>query len=165
MTLANRKPVLIATATMAFTALLAPPVTSAETDVDAARYTMTVFQDTSSGRKVVGGEYASAIEEINSAGKRMKSKFASLTSLCVAYTKSGKLEKAAEYCDAAIARVEKRKRAKSYERDLAVALANRGVLHAVAGDNQLARQDFEQALLMRTDLAAPAINLARLDRG
>lgn len=175
MTPAHTKRSFATAAAFVIAMLTAPLAALAATDLSSPAFTMTVFDDTSSGRKVVVGQYSAAIEDVNSSGRSADNNFELLTSLCVAYAKSGDLEKASSSCDAAIARVVKRKRAiirnaqsrglgaQIYSRYLAVALANRGVLYAAAGQRQLAREKFEQALEMKTELTAPEINLARLD--
>ena len=45
---------------------------------------------------------------------------------------------------------------------LALALSNRGVLHAATGDVELARQDFTAALSIKTSSKVTKLNLARL---
>jgi hypothetical protein len=49
------------------------------------------------------------------------------------------------------------------QRYMALALSNRGVLHVVQGDVELARQDFTVATELKSGIAALAKNLARLD--
>jgi hypothetical protein len=45
----------------------------------------------------------------------------------------------------------------------AVALSNRGVIRAVSGDIEQARQDFKAAMKFSSTLTAPAENLAALE--
>jgi hypothetical protein len=49
-------------------------------------------------------------------------------------------------------------------RFMAMALSNRGVARALKGQHDLAAADFEQAIDIKSRLAEPAINLARLER-
>lgn len=138
-------------------------------------YTMTAITNASYGGKVASGEYEYAIEKITAAGFNKKDSFESAVNLCVAYTKTGALESAEQSCDVAIARIRDRMSAGSafllsympgfaaQERDLAVALSNRGVLRAVRGETELARQDFSEAVELGTSLDAPRINLGHLE--
>ena len=47
--------------------------------------------------------------------------------------------------------------------DRAIALTNRGVLHALNGQNDLARERFEQALDLKSRERSAEINLSLLD--
>ncbi|MEE4163951.1 MAG: tetratricopeptide repeat protein, partial [Woeseiaceae bacterium] len=49
-------------------------------------------------------------------------------------------------------------------RFMAMALSNRGVARALKGQYDLAAADFEKAIDIKSRLAEPAINLARLER-
>ena len=141
----------------------------------APKFTMTVISDESGSSKVLKGDYASAIARITSAKQNSRNGFASLTNLCVAYTKLGKLERAGETCEAAVqlvrerrdvrTRVDKRDDATAAadRKDLAVALSNRGVLFAARGEWERAFDDFEASHDLDASLRAPTTNLARLD--
>jgi Flp pilus assembly protein TadD len=82
------------------------------------------------------------------------------------------LEGAKNVCNSAVTEIEtslSRKfarnnsaKAKTYRKFLAIALSNRGVLHALAGDSELARGDFRDALELEARISAPEVNLARL---
>ncbi|NNC78355.1 MAG: hypothetical protein HKN77_10360 [Woeseiaceae bacterium] len=158
--------------------LIALAVTSfAHAEDFGSPYTMTVFSDDSYGRLVTGGDYATAIDKISSRGERRRMTFEAQTNLCVAYTKSGELEKADAACNTAVAKIQpmaermlKRRStpeyvAQGYREYLALALANRGVLHAVRGDASDARADFLRASELDTELpVSPETNLARLER-
>lgn len=138
-------------------------------------YTLTAISNASYGSQVTKGEYDYAIDRITSPGFNKQDSFESTVNLCVAYTKTGSLENAAMTCDAAISKVRQRMDSGSAfvlsslpgyavpERDLAVALSNRGVLRAVQGEIELARQDFAAAVELKTGLDAPKINLIRLE--
>ncbi len=144
-------------------------------DSDKVKYTMAVMSETAYGNKIMAGNYAQAIEKINQKAGRYDA-FSKGTNLCVAYTKSGELELAEEACEAAVvaAGEAKQKRAGgvlagavSFDRDrnLAIALSNRGVLRAVKGQDEQAREDFDAALALNARLSAPKVNLARLGSG
>jgi len=124
-------------------------------DTDKAKYTMAVMSETAYGARIMAGNYAQAIEKINQKAGRYDA-FSKGTNLCVAYTKSGELDLAEAACEAAVIA------AGSQDRNLAIALSNRGVLHAVKGQSEQAREDFDAALALDTSLSAPKVNLARL---
>ena len=159
-------------ATLAGTAaLLAVDVAHAQDNSTA--YKMVVFSDQRHGVTVKKGKYEKAIEMLTAKPERRRDAFETRTNLCVAYTKSGELEKATASCDAALALIrEKQVHSSSLpaaaqlanERSLALALSNRGVLYAVHGDLENARSTFEEAMGLRARLAVPKRNLARLDR-
>ena len=142
-------------------------------EVDPA-YTMTVIIDAAHGSKVVAGKYERAIEKIT-ASNGTRDSYSRQTNLCVAYTKTGELDKATEACEAALAimlgegkpRSRYSRPAQSGKADrvyLALALSNLGVLHAAKGSPDFARKSFREALQLETGLSAPKTNLARLAR-
>lgn len=149
---------------------------TAMAETNEPHYTMTVYSDTQLGQKVIEGDYEAAIGKASSLLGAKRPSFTSMTSLCVAFAKSGDLDQAAQTCDAAIARLESQeqnliRRASSrregkaaYSRYMAVALANRGVLHAAMGESQLARNYFEQAVNLQTGIEGASTNLARLEK-
>jgi len=149
--------------------------TTAAAEEQAPKFTMTVISDGSGSGKVLKGYYASAVDRITAAKKARPSNFASLTNLCVAYTKLGELDRADETCEAAVQLVVERRdgRSRAAKRDdaitaadkadLAVALSNRGVLRAARGDWDRAFDDFQASLELDAGLSAAGINLARLD--
>ncbi len=149
------------------------PVTAEETA--AATYTMAVIKNEAYGRQVTAGKYDQAIEKITRGGVRAKDRFANHVNLCVAYTKTKDIESANLSCNAALAGLKKQEdrstRSKksavygAYERDLALALSNRGVLFAVSGDTKRARESFAAAIELQTGLSHLAKNnLERLER-
>lgn len=136
------------------------------------KYTMTVFTETAHGTKVVAGKYEQAIDNITRKSGKVDD-FYKGTNLCVAYAKAGELELAEEACDAAVAAASKAKMRRSGNAlastmhharnvNLAVALSNRGVLYAVRGDTDRAREEFDAALAVNSQLTAAKVNLARL---
>ncbi|HSN51798.1 MAG TPA: hypothetical protein VLS87_04655 [Woeseiaceae bacterium] len=150
----------------------AAPLAAAEAD---EVYTMTVIIDAAHGGKVAAGKYERAIEKIT-ATKRSRDAYSKQTNLCVAYTKTGALERATAACEAALAiMLDGHKSRSAYfvpaqaehaERVyLALALSNLGVLQAAKGSTDKARKTFLEAVELDTDLSAPKINLARLAKG
>lgn len=149
--------------------LAAGPLSAHETD---PTYTMTVIIDAAHGGKVAAGKYERAIEKIT-ARKSSRDPYSRETNLCVAYTKTGELDKATEACEAALAIMltgEKPRSsylgaAKSERVDrvyLALALSNLGVLQAAKGSTDTARESFREAVALGTGLSAPRINLERI---
>lgn len=138
-------------------------------------YEMAVFLDAAQGPKILTGNYAQAIEKIRSkdhAGDTLRVK----TNLCVAFTKSGDIEAAEQACDEAVAEAKsfrKVRRSTYYvqtaadvrARYLAIALSNRGVLKAVKGDFEAAREDFDAAMAQRAwGISTARANLEKLEQ-
>ena len=136
----------------------AAPLAAEETD---PAYTMTVIIDAAHGNKVAAGKYERAIEKII-ARKSTRDSYSQQTNLCVAYTKTGELDKATEACQGALAITLDGKVDRVYR---AVALSNLGVLHAAKGSQDIARRTFLEALDLNSGLSAPKTNLARVARG
>ncbi len=141
-----------------------PLVHAAETQ---SAYVMTVIADKAQGEQVVSGNYQEAIAAITSSLMRQKDTFAVSNNLCVAYTKSNDLANANQHCSEAI-RMSKKKYGPWYaaariRTDQALALSNRGVIRAITGDEDGAREDFQLAIKLGRHLSAPGENLARLD--
>ena len=135
-------------------------------------YTMTVIVDAAHGSKVAAGKYERAIEKITASNSN-RDRYSKQTNLCVAYTKTGALDKATAACEAALAlMLDDRKPRRGYlgyaqaeKADrvyMALALSNLGVLHAAKGSPERARKSFRQALELETGLSAPKTNLERL---
>ena len=138
------------------TLVVAGPLSAQEAD---PVYTMTVIVDAAHGSKVAAGEYERAIEKIT-ARKTTRDLYSRQTNLCVAYTKTGALDKATAACEAALKLMRGSDRTDRIY--LALALSNMGVLQAAKGSAENARKSFRQALELDTGLSAPKINLARL---
>jgi tetratricopeptide (TPR) repeat protein len=151
--------------TICLTGMLAAFAPIAQSQENPSAYVMTVVHDQADGAQIIAGAYGEAIESIT-AGKRSK-RFAANNNLCVAYTKTNQLAEAAQACTAAL-RASKASYAAWYDatskRDFqAVALSNRGVIHAVSGDAEKAGQDFKAAMRLGSALTAPVENLAVLE--
>jgi Flp pilus assembly protein TadD len=148
------------------------PIGAQETD---PTYTMTIIIDAAHGNKVAAGKYERAIEKIT-ATKSARDPYSRHTNLCVAYTKTGELDKATKACEAALAislagnkprssylgSAQSERLARTYR---ALALSNLGVLHAAKGSMDTARDKFRKALELESGLSAPKTNLARLAKG
>jgi len=116
----------------------------------------------------MSGDYTKGIARIGSLGSKSAGTFAAKNNLCVAYTMTKKFDQAVSACEAAVSIGKRNGRYGGSPinpygtRDLALAYSNRGVLRAVSGDVEGAKQDFEEATEVNADLAAAAENLARL---
>ncbi|MEM1174111.1 MAG: hypothetical protein AAGA33_03410 [Pseudomonadota bacterium] len=142
---------------------------------DVAGYTMTVWTDAAHGGRVLSGDYTRAIEKLTRSTTRLSKDYEGQTNLCVAYAKSGELEKAIASCDQAVAMIEKglldiadsrfvpRFAEKQKAVALAIALTNRGVLRMAQGELEQAGADFRTAAELDTEVPAAAINLARFE--
>lgn len=142
----------------------------------AAPYEMAVIIDAAHGHKVQKGEYAKAITRLADAKRRFPDEFARQNNLCVAYTKTGDLDRAEQACDAAVEFVESKGvravkgfalpdvRENAYRVYKAIALSNRGVVRALQGDVKFALRDFEQANDLKARVRGPKSNLARLSK-
>ena len=159
-----------ATAWIALAASLAAgPLAAHETD---PVYTMTVIIDAAHGGNVAAGKYERAIEKIT-ARKSSRDPYSRETNLCVAYTKTGELDKATKACEAALAIMRTGENPRSnylgaayserVDRTyLALALSNLGVLQVAKGSTDTALESFREAVALGTGLSAPQTNLARL---
>lgn len=158
-------------------ALLTTPIISGTTlaheDVSEP-FTMAVITDTALGDRVQSGRYEQAISKLTGSRIHSFDKFARQNNLCVAYAKTVDLTNAVAACDAAIAKVREREElahkrprrshaARAYRSDLAIALSNRGVLLAVQGDIDEAKEAFEAAIELKSGISRIAArNLERL---
>ena len=155
------------TGKMFLAGMLAAFAPIAQAQQNPAAYVMTVIHDRAAGDQVISGEYGQAIERLTANTAKRSSTFAASNNLCVAYAKTNRLPEAEQACSAAL-RTSKTTYASWYDviskRDFyAVALSNRGVIRAVSGDIEQARQDFKAAMKFSSTLTAPAENLAALE--
>jgi Flp pilus assembly protein TadD len=142
------------------------PIAQAQEKQNASAYVMTVIGDLAAGEQVISGAYGQAIESLTANTAKRSTRFATANNLCVAYTKSNRLTEAERACSTAIR--SSKANASWYDinsnRDFyAVALSNRGVIRAVSGDAEQARQDFRAAMRISSTLRTPAENLAALE--
>lgn len=165
----------IGTVTRVLCALsLAVACAPAWSDVNKPKYEMAVFTDAEQGSKILSGKYDQAIEKFN-ARSRPADSFHAQTNLCVAYAKSGNIKAAEEACDEAVVAAKSLKKVRATTtyggpsssqiraRYVAIALSNRGVVKAVQGDLEAAKQDFEAAMAQRSRISTIEANLDRLN--
>lgn len=167
------KRALVVTSAFLVGAVFSAPTAAEETQV--APYTMAVIADEAHGKRVTSGNYEQAISKITHGGVRTRDRFADQVNLCVAYAKSKDLDSANAACDAALAGLKRQERRatrnkkgllyRDYQSNLALALSNRGVLHAVSGQPERAKADFAAAIELQTRISSIAKgNLERLER-
>jgi tetratricopeptide (TPR) repeat protein len=153
---------------LAATILLLASASALAEQASPSAYQMAVIKDEAYGRVLLSGDYEQGIAKIGSYGSKRAKTFAVKNNLCVAYTLTGKFEDAGPACEAALAICEQYARydywptSPNASRDQALAYSNRGVLRAVTGDFDGARQDFEFAARVDTNRATAAANLAHL---
>lgn len=151
-------------------ALLAIAAGPADADELDPRLTVTFITDAPAGEAIGKEQYDLAVRKLENTNGRGINDFYIANNLCVSYLKVGEAAKARDACEVAVARIKdivKTSRSSSaltstYQTMLAIALSNRGVVYIVNDMPGLARSDFEAAIDIRTGLAQPKINLARL---
>ncbi len=149
----------------ATTLLLLTSASSLAQQESSSAYQMAVIRDEAYGRVMLSGDYETGIAKISSYNKKREKTFAASNNLCVAYTLTQQFDDAAPACEAALTTSERYARHGSSPfrqqttRDQAIAYSNRGVLRAVTGDFDGARQDFEFAAKVNADLDTAAANL------
>ena len=167
----NRPGLVPASVLVLGTALSCAPVVAQEAQ---PVYTMTVIIDAAHGQKVAAGKYDRAIAKL-SAKRFSTNAYPDHTNLCVAYTKTGEIEKATVACEAAVAAMRKKAitgnksfvpahQAAANRMYLALALSNLGVLDVVKGEAEAAREKVEEAIALDDKISAPKVNIARLAR-
>ena len=127
-------------------------------DEDKGRYTMTVYSDMAQGRAILKGSHAGLIEELSQDRSGSAFSIEESINLCVAYTQAKQVSDATSACESALTTAQnQRKTAKRSSSPWfgpldkatvghAIALNNRGVLYALAGDHDNAREMFEESL-------------------
>ena len=142
-------------------------------EANVPKYSMAVFSDADQGARVLSGRYEQAITRIT-AKANLADDLHAQTNLCVAYAKSGYIASAEEACETAVVTAESLRKARKSQfsgqttsqlraRYLAIALSNRGVVKAVKGDLDAAREDFDAALAQQSDVAVVETNRERLE--
>ena len=157
------------------TFVLALGTSTAGAETEALTYRLSAIQDAAYGRMILSDDFKSAIDRLEDRSRRGISGFFAATNLCVAYIKTGDLEHAETSCATAVEEITALAEARNpgygeatdsmaLRRFIAMALSNRGVARALEGQYELAAADFEKAIDIKSRLAEPAINLARLER-
>jgi tetratricopeptide (TPR) repeat protein len=138
-------------------------------------YVMTVYSNVAHGSAILDGKSDKVVEKLVRRSERSDRSLASHINLCVAYAKMKQLDKATRACDSAIAvsvneadRLERldtfgRRTTMVADTGRAIALTNRGVLHAITGESDEARAMFEMAMQLESTEESAQLNLTRLD--
>lgn len=157
----------------ALSAALALALASTAALADGAhRFVFTTFTDATGGDDVVAGSYSAALQELQSAsGIGQLDRSAIDTNRCVAYSMSLRWQEARTACDAAVRdATAQRKRPPaewswmhvSADDYLAVAYANRAVMHWLSSEDAAARQDLAAAQELSPGADFVARNLVAL---
>ena len=137
-------------------------------------YVMIVYSDLSHGRTILRGAPEKVIARLSRRLDGRNAIVADQINLCVAYTKTKQIELATRHCDAAVAessRAAERRRssdpvarqeARAAISNRAIALTNRGVLHAILGESDKAIELFQLAMTVEVTEEFAQNNLARL---
>jgi len=152
---------------VALLAITAGPAGADELD---PKLTVTFITDAAAGKAIRKKQYDLAVRKLEDANGRGINDFYIANNLCVSYLKVGEADKATEACDIAVARIKdivetsrnSSALTENHQTMLAIALSNRGVVYIVNDMPELARSDFKAAIDIRSGLAQPKINLARL---
>ena len=106
------------------------------------------------------GNYPAAIDFLNEREPRGAEKFITSNNLCAAYTLNQNFQSAASACDNAVAISKQlsRFRDKDDLLNYATALSNRGILRVVTGDRSGAKNDFDDAIGLHTELSEAYAN-------
>ena len=132
----------------------------------AHRFVFTAYSDSAGGAEIVAGRYRVALEELQSHADNMDlDPSATNTNRCIAYSMTMQWREAQAACDAAVSAASQRQNAvptwlswtlSSDEELLALAYANRAVMHWMSHDDTAAQTDLARALELspRSDFVA-----------
>ncbi len=144
---------------------------SAQADTRAGAFQMLVAEDSAPGRHLIDGDVDAALALSET---RSLNRFNALNNHCVSLTLKGELDKAEVVCNDAVRQARRSEAGytpgRAYQGATidprsrrAMAFTNRGVLHALQGRGELARDDFESAVVLNGRLSAATENLAVLE--
>jgi tetratricopeptide (TPR) repeat protein len=138
----------------------------------AHRFVFTAYGDAPGGAQVLAGRYRAALEDVkNYGGIADHDPAATNTNRCVAYSMTLSWREARAACDAAVrAAGEESNGGPGWtgavvadEERLAIAYANRAVMHWMSNDQAAARRDLRKALALSPKADFVARNVAALD--
>lgn len=128
---------------------IAIPAHSAEQDID--HFTLTVYSNTCGTQELLTGHYDEALARLE-ASRVDDARLFESTNLCVAQIMTGHFDSARTTCDVAVKNARSSvaipywgARADANQVDVAIAYANRAVLHWLTDDTQSAASDLAQA--------------------
>lgn len=138
----------------------------------AHRFVFTAYSDSAGGAEIVAGRYAVALEELQShAGNMDPDPSATNTNRCIAYSMTMQWQEAQTACDAAVRAASQRQNTvptwmswarSSDDEFLALAYANRAVMHWMSHDSAAAQTDLTRALELAPQSDFVARNVAAL---
>ena len=146
----------------------------AAAEQDGPRLTVAFISDAAQGSKISKEQYDRAISKLEDDPRTGLLGFYAANNLCVSYLKIGDAENAQIACDTAVERIEglidqtptsasRYPFGNEYERLLAVALSNRGVINYINDKPEQARDDFESAIEINSATREAQVNLERLE--
>lgn len=161
---------------MTLAVLLCAAAAAQADDQDQGRYIMAVFSDMAQGRAILDGSPDPLIDELEQDQSGETFSIEENINLCVAYTQAKQVADATSACNAAVelsAKQAKRTgsgRGSVYSLQVhqartnrAIALSNRGVLHALRGEYDVARKLFEESLALDSRRTHVRTNLSLLE--
>ena len=121
------------------------------------------------------GSFETAIQKLSAQKGKKRNEFAVHTNTCVAYAKAKQVAKASTACDEALAFAEaqldalgpgshaRKSRLRQVRSDMTVALSNQGVLLAINGETDRAKDAFDNALQLKSHRKLVRNNIARMN--
>jgi Flp pilus assembly protein TadD len=150
---------------------IAATANAAQQDTD--HFVVTVYSDTRGSQELLIGHYDEALAQIEtSRGLDEAPRLEAATSLCVARMMAGRFDSARTACDEAVRTARSEPSATRtwgpgaggiYQRDVAIAYANRAVLHWLTDDTHSAASDLAQAKRFAPKADFVTRNLAALN--
>jgi hypothetical protein len=147
-------------------------VSGAALAAGAHRFVFMAYSDEAGGADVVAGRYRVALEKLKAdPGAVDFDPWASNTNRCVAYSMTLQWQEARAACDAAVRAAEERRNSMpswmswnrgSFDDELALAYANRAVLHWLSHDEAGAQKDLANAQALSSQADFVARNVAAL---
>jgi Flp pilus assembly protein TadD len=145
----------------------------AAAEQDSPRLTVAFISDAAQGKTITREQYDRAIAQLEDETQKGLRGFYAANNLCVSYLKVRDTERAQVACDTAVERIQylvnktagsarRSTTVPEYERLLAIALSNRGVINFVNDKPELARTDFESAIATDSGIREAQVNLARI---
>ena len=139
----------------------------------ADRFTVTVYSNSRGSQELLIGHYDAALAQIETPrGLDEAGRFEAATNLCVAQMMAGRFDSARAACDVAVKTARSAAIATpnwgppaggAYQADVAIAYANRAVLHWLTDDTQGAANDLAQAKRFAPKADFVARNLTALN--
>jgi hypothetical protein len=139
----------------------------------AHRFVFTAYSNAAGGRQVVAGHYRAALQVLrDSPDTAALDPAAEETNRCVAYSMTLRLREAQVACDAAVQAARKQRDAfpawwtwipSTYDDDVAIAYANRAVMHWMSNDAAAAHRDLAEARELSPRSGFVAQNLEALE--